>query len=140
MIKDLINRLTDEDGWFERGVFVRLHWSDCPEFCADNATTAPWGAEFMPCPRHHGFEGADGCHVCGGEGEIPVERESGYSCFNNPIALIKYFETRGGGEGERVVIFRGNEVGTGPDSEPLAIPTEIITWTTYEELRAALND
>ena len=80
--------------------FYRLHWQDAPPFNAENASTAPWG-------------------------EDVVERLRGYSAVKSPEELMAYFKSRGGLPDDtsgHAMIFRGFEVGIGPDGEPLVIP------------------
>ena len=125
-------------------VYYRVHWSDCPEFCADNAWSVLWGV-----PRS-----ADGsqfeCIMCAGDGidytypagDIhPCQRcdgtgwadaDTGYSCFGSPGELIDYFTGRVGVDpNETVVAFRGHLVGTGADGEPLVVPDQVIRTTTW---------
>lgn len=46
-------------------MFWRVHWEDCPQFSAANASSAPWGQEETFCPR------------CGGRGFITRSGEFG---------------------------------------------------------------
>lgn len=39
-----------------------------------------------------------------------------------------------------VVVFEGQQVGTGPDGEPLAVPTGDIRWITWRELVALTKE
>lgn len=84
-------------------IFWRMHWFDCPEFSADNASTAGWGAPSS-------------------------EREEGYSCCWSLDDLRRYFYNRmvPNDQDGVVIAFDGNLVGKGPDLEPLAIPTKIL--------------
>lgn len=92
----------------EDEIYFRVHWSDCPDFSDDNASSAPWGDD-------------------------ESERVRGYSCTQGAKALLKYFASRGEPSGEKVYIFRGKYVGAGPDNEPLVIPKEILQMMTWEE-------
>lgn len=93
-------------------MFYRVHWDGCPEFSAENAESALWGAD----------------------------REDalyGYSCCYSAEDLIAYFARHGEPLGDdTVVVFEGQRVGTGFDGEPLAVPTGAVRHTTWAEFVA----
>lgn len=122
--------------------FYRLHRSEVPEFSADNAWSAPWGETFLAegaqyecraCNGSGEFLG-DRCPDCDGNGVLDADR--GYSCFDSAAELLAYFGQHYPAEvGDPVVVFEGVYVGTGFDGELLAIPTKVVRWTTFGELR-----
>lgn len=77
----------------------------------------------------------DHCPDCE-EGRKPCER--GYSCEASPEALIGYFRdhsvTPGGGDS--VIIFEGEQTGTGLDWEPLAVPSRVLETLTWAQFTA----
>lgn len=79
------------------------------------------------------------CRDCGGEGSIQCER--GYSCCWSAEDLIAYFGYQlGAGSGSTVVIFEGEQSGTGIDGEPLAVPSRVVrtlTWAEFTSEHAA---
>lgn len=94
-------------------LYYRVHWSDCPEFSAENAISTPWG-----------------CH-----GDDEFEPSSGYSCCSEPGKLIEYFQNRGEPcETETVIVFTGNLASLGDDFEPLVIPENVVLTTTWGKL------
>jgi len=146
-------------------VFYRCHFSNRP-FSQENAYSLPWGSENGKCgvckgtgvieepyrSTCHSCGGAGGedchcdggtaryfrtvsCRYCKGTGEaIPLR---GYSCCRTPEGLSNYFFLRGGmHDSAPVVIFTGEEVGTGPDGEPLVVPAEFPRprWITWGEM------
>ena len=92
-------------------VFFRVHWGTAPEFSEANAYSRPWG-------------------------EMDAEPSRGYSSFSDPDRLLKYFP--GGADGEKVYIYKGNEVGTGPDLESLSVPKgkplAVISWEDFHKI------
>jgi len=101
-------------------IYYRVHWTGSPKFCARNASNCPWGAEQERDEN----------------GKFLPLRGAGYSCIAGPEGLVHYFESRGGALGERVVIFMGEWIGSGPDGEPLVIPDDSVRarWTTFDHL------
>jgi len=124
-------------------MFWRVHHSWAPEFCPENASSAPWGWALT----------AEDCPMCDENGQIwddeqndwvdcpyhgLAARAPGYSCCENPVDLVRYFEARGGCPNEMpIVVFSGNIVGWGPDHEPLVIPRirPRPRWLTYGQVR-----
>lgn len=123
--------------------FYRVHWSDAPEFNADNAWSALWGTtrsedgsqtECLTCDGTGELDD-ERCTNCGGEGWDDCVR--GYSCCWNPESLVAYFNRPGmQPNGENVIVFEGYQTGTGFDGEPCAVPTKIIETLTWEEFLA----
>jgi hypothetical protein len=123
--------------------YYRLHRADAPAFTADNAWSGLWGSTFSP----------DGsrteCGECDGAGVDdhgqPCEAGcdngwwdcyAGYSCCDTAEELLDYFTQHNpADDNDPVVIFEGEQVGTGFDAEPLVIPTTTIRWTTIGQLR-----
>lgn len=102
-----------QTGNTEMEVYYRVHWSDCPAFCAENAISTPWG-----------------CH-----GDDEFEPAVGYSCVNSPGSLIEYFSNRGEPEAtETVVVFTGDFRSLGDDFEYLVVPESVVLETTYGKL------
>lgn len=96
----------------DAGIFFRFHWNG-KAFCRNNAWSRPWG-------------------------EDPSDNDDrGYSCTRTASELVEYFDSRGGFDGGRVVVFAGYCVGNGPDGEPLAIPVRHATITEEELARIA---
>ena len=130
--------------------YYRVHWSDCPEFCAANAQSLPWGErDGVVCGRCDGAgyvtrrDGSEAeCSGCGGAGFVAPEPEPGYSCCQSAEDLVRYFRGRiEPDDDEPVVIFAGDIVGVGPDGEPLVIPAALPRprWTTYGAVRRAVE-
>ncbi|MFJ6215081.1 hypothetical protein ACIQGZ_17355 [Streptomyces sp. NPDC092296] len=108
------------------------------------------GKDWRPCPRcdedpdhtptceHCDGQGAiDECATCDGTGWEPCVH--GYSCTENPEDLLAYFAERHMTSmltGEPVVVFEGQQVDTGCDGEPTAIPTRVIETLTWSEFTA----
>lgn len=104
------------------------------------------------CPRCGGasYPNSDdaGCPRCDGDGTLYnaecadcdgtgwYDADPGYSCCHTAQDLVAYMTDHGTpADDDPVVIFEGEQVGTGFDGEPLVIPTKVIRWTTYGELR-----
>lgn len=126
--------------------FYRFHWTDCPEFSADNAWSALWGRErnetgdAVVCLRCDGtgedlLEAGAECPECDGTGW--EDCLPGYSCYLYPEDLIGYFRDPARGEpaddAGRVVVFEGRRVGTGFDGEDRAIPDRVVEEMTWSE-------
>jgi hypothetical protein len=122
--------------------FFRMHRSDAPEFTADNAYSAAWGETFTSVSQYEcrscdgtGEFLGDPCTDCDGEGVIDADR--GYSCCESADELLAYFGQHcPADDADPVVEFDGVRVGTGLDGEPLAVPAEVVRWTTIGQLRA----
>mgnify|MGYP001567701502 CR=1 FL=1 len=94
--------------------FYRVHWSDCPEFSADNAWSTLWGAD-------------------------RDDARTGYSCTWDAEDLREYFAEHGEPDDDEIVIlFEGRHVGQGFDGEPLAIPTRVVRTMTWAEFEKSL--
>jgi hypothetical protein len=123
--------------------FYRIHWSDTPEFNADNAWSGLWGAErsedgsqtkCRTCDGRGEDEGAP-CDDCDGEGWEDCVR--GYSCCWDAEGLLAYFNRPGmEPSGEQVIVFEGRQTGNGFDGEPCAVPSKVIETVTWEEFTA----
>jgi hypothetical protein len=122
--------------------FYRVHWSDAPEFNADNAWSALWGAE-------RSEDGSQSkCHACDGDGEYDgepcddcdgdgwVDCVRGYSCCWDAESLIDYFTDHGEPNGEQVIVFEGRHTANGFDGEPCAVPSKVIETLTWEKFVA----
>jgi hypothetical protein len=96
-------------------VYFRVHWSDCPEFCDDNAYSRGWSEDISE--------------------ETDIR---GYSCFDNPQRLLRYFENRGGFDGHSVYAFKGKWIGTGPDDEDLAVPVELLAILAEDQAKEVI--
>lgn len=149
-------------------IYYRCHLSSLP-FSPENAYSSPWGTgEDGTCGVCQGVGKVekpyqDTCWECGGAGEgcgcdhgimtyyreVPcpycqgtgkAKRLRGYSCFKSPEALSNYFFLRGGmSDNATVVIFTGEQVGVGPDGEPLVVPKtfprpRFITWGQMQDI------
>lgn len=128
-------------------MFWRVHWLDCPQFSAENATSAPWGTAAS----------ADECSWCDENGEIYDEatdeyvacpyhgaqaRTDGYSCCESPEQLVSYFGHRAGCPDDMpVVVFAGRIVDHGPDLESLVIPRlkPRPRWLRYGDIERAIT-
>ncbi|WP_289008987.1 hypothetical protein [uncultured Thermomonospora sp.] len=98
---------------------------DCP------TCTGDWEKRW-DCPTCQGEGIVDGCEDCDGEGWKPCVR--GFSCEYTPEALIRYFAEYDEPPGDgRVVVFEGEETGTGFDGEPCAVPERVIEELTWGE-------
>lgn len=42
-------------------------------------------------------------------------------------------------DSDAIVEFEGEQVGNGGDGEPLVIPTRVIRWTTYGQVKAEIT-
>lgn len=132
----------------ETETFYRVHWTGSPTFGADNAWSALWGSarsedgsrtECCECDGT-GASYGEPCATCDGEGW--EDCQYGYSCCWSPADLIAYFGSPSRGEplaSDAVVVFEGQQVGTGCDGEPLAVPTGTVRWTTYGDLAASVQ-
>src|SRR5438309_765429 len=74
-------------------------------------------------------------------GEDSSEPQRGYSCFDSPWKLLYYVRDHFKPQEKVVKIFKGERVGTGPDSEPLVVPdvssTRTLSWNDFlDELEA----
>lgn len=148
--------------------FYRWHQADAPTFSAANAWSGLWGSEFSEdgsrtkcpscdgtgedwrdCPRCHADGSAcdrcDGagvineCEDCGGEGWRDCVR--GYSCCWSAADLAAYITGHAGEPKDEwgvVIIFDGEQTGTGFDDEPTAVPNQIIKEMTWNEFKASL--
>lgn len=126
--------------------FYRLHSNPAaPCFCAEHAYSGLWGGEWSEDGSQARCRECDGgallgtiiddCGSCDGTGW--EDAQYGYSCCTSANDLIAYMDEHGNpADTDPVVIFEGEQVGTGFDGEPLAIPTGHIRWTTYGALRA----
>jgi hypothetical protein len=123
--------------------FYRLHANpDAPEFSANNAWSGLWGTRWSAdgaqneCTACSDLDGSRAeCRECGGTGW--QDAQYGYSCCWTADDLIAYMNSHGvAAEDDAVVIFEGQQVGTGFDGEPLAVPTGRVEWTTWGELIA----
>lgn len=121
-------------------IWYRVHWSDCPEFSADNAWSGLWG----PARSDDGSQSE--CTGCGGSGELFIgepcpecdgtgwmDCEPGYSCVDDPADLINYFAGRGEPTGETVIVFTGRQASTCIDGYPTVIPDEIVETLTWDQ-------
>jgi hypothetical protein len=82
-----------------------------------------------------GFTVEKRCPDCE-EGRRRCER--GYSCETSPGALIAYFRNHGVDPHpeETVVVFEGEQAGTGLDGEPTAVPARVTETMTWEQFTA----
>lgn len=102
----------------ERGerVFWRVHWSATPPFAPENAYSAPWDTNWHPTEKLVMEYGRYGDWVA---------PDRGYSVAPSAKSLVDYIEFNAGGEVAEVhdiLVFTGEQVGTGLDGEPLVIP------------------
>lgn len=66
-------------------VFYRMHWRDCPEFCAENAWSALWGA----------IRSGDGSQTrCGCEGVDQFDTRVCAECAGSGCTVTDYGEAR----------------------------------------------
>lgn len=124
-------------------LWYRVHWSDCPEFSADNAWSCLWGPE----------RSDDGsqceCTGCGGDGDLFGEEcpgcegtgwmdcEPGYSAAADPADLIEYFAIRHiEPTGETVIVFTGRQASTCVDGYPTVVPDQVVETMTWEQFTA----
>lgn len=123
-------------------MFYRVHWVRSPEFSADNAWSALWGAERVAgdpsrticreCDGRKVDSFGEPCSTCGGEGS--EEAVLGYSCCRTATELRDYFGQHGAPRpDDEVIIFEGYLAGIGLDGEPLAVPTRVVHRTTWAE-------
>ena len=109
-------------------VYWRMHWVTSPEFSAENAYSAPWGADgcYACDGTGEAFDKDGECDMCDGTGDLQLDR--GYSCCYDLDALRHYFSSRSipADEDGEVIMFQGTEVGKGPDLEPLVVPTIVL--------------
>ena len=90
-------------------VFWRVHWSNLPAFTPANAWSRPWGEDGDPV--------------------------RGYSAMESAEELVRYFNARSGvADDAPIVVFTGVVIGTGPDNEPLVIPSQVLAWVTGADL------
>jgi hypothetical protein len=122
--------------------FYRLHRADTPEFSTGNAWSGPWGETFSADGSRYECRTCDGtgevfgeqCTDCDGEGWIDCD--PGYSCCHTADDLLDYFGQHcPAAADDPIVVFEGQQIGTGFDGEPLAIPTGSIHWITIAQLR-----
>lgn len=149
--------------------FYRWHRTDAPAFSADNAWSGLWGSEFSEdgsrtkcptcdgtgdgwrdCPACHGNPDdcercanagtIDECEGCEGEGWQDCVR--GYSCCWTAQNLADYMTAHAGDLADdwgKVIVFEGEQVDTGFDGEPTAVPETIVkemTWTEFKKTLA----
>lgn len=124
-------------------MFYRLHSASAPEFSADNAFSAPWGETFSDDGSTYECRTCDGtgedyfgdrCTDCDGTGHIDCD--PGYSCCHTAAELLAYFGQHcPADDRDLVVVFEGTQIGNGVDGEPLVIPTHVVRWTTFGEIR-----
>ncbi len=121
--------------------FYRLHANpDAPAFTADNAWSGLWGGQWSAdgarneCTACSDLDDSrPECAACDGTGW--QDAQYGYSCCWTASDLITYMDKHGVvDDSDAVVIFEGEQVGSGFDGEPLAVPTGRIEWTTWGEL------
>lgn len=123
--------------------YYRLHRAELAEFGPNNAWSGPWGETYAEDGTQYECRTCDGAGQWLGEpcpeqcedGWIPADR--GYSCCHTAADLLAYVDQHIGTDAdtEPVVIFDGEYAGSGLDGEPLAIPTQVIRWTTIAQLR-----
>lgn len=102
-------------------IFARFHFDNEKfPFSADNASSAPWGESDGP-------------------------RTRGYSSFTGDTAgeaierVHKYFENRGGMPDGTIHVYEGDELGRGPDNEPLSVPRRVISSFPSSQTEAVLS-
>ncbi len=130
-------------------IYWRVHWSHSKPFSVENAKSVSWAVtdtidedvECWSCDGE-GYVEDEECIDCNGTGIRLKEGQEGYSCFDNPQQLIRYFN-RGLPEpdsNQPVVAFTGTEVGYGEDGEPLVVPDgDIEEWTDWGSFKHSYN-
>lgn len=146
--------------------FYRWHSADAPLFTAANAWSGLWGSDFSAdgsrtrcpgcdgtgegwseCPACHGNLGGcercedagviNECEDCGGDGWRACVR--GYSCCHTAADLVAYMRDHAGEPRDdwgRVIVFQGEQTGTGIDDEPCVVPENVIaemSWTEFKK-------
>lgn len=150
--------------------FYRWHRADAPAFTPTNAWSGLWGSEFsadgtrtkcptcdgtgegwQECPRCHGELG--GCARCGDEGGIDECEDCdgegwracvrGYSCCWSAQELHDYMTAHAGvprDDWGKVVVFDGEQTGTGHDDEPCVVPSRVIAEMAWGEFTQSLEE
>jgi hypothetical protein len=122
--------------------FYRWHQNEAPAFTADNAWSGLWGSTFSADGSQTQCRTCDGtgkyadmpCEECDGEGW--EDCLPGYSCCHSAEDLLTYMRVHAGkpeGDEGRVIVFEGEQVDTGFDGEPTAVPNKILKEMTWSE-------
>jgi len=118
-------------------VFYRVHSTEYP-FDAEHAWSSSPGLARSEDGSQYECEctitgtGWEGCEECDGTGWASSSR--GYSCCWDAEDLLRYFEDHlAVSDSDRVILFTGEHVGTGPDGEPLVIPMQVISTMTWDQ-------
>lgn len=155
--------------------YYRLHRNDSPCFCAEHAYSYQFGAEFgadgsqyrcdwcqgtgiadedCPCRGHDpgctrcdpvdpGIIRDAECHRCEGGGWADADR--GYSCCEDPAALVAYIrhhvgEQLAAADGFCVIVFSGELEGFGTDEdERLVVPRQVHETLTWQQFAARID-
>lgn len=126
-------------------LYYRFHWVGSPTFSPENARSIGWSAWQNGVPCYHTQAEWDNnsawdCSRCEGECWRAVEEADfarGYSCTSSAEELFSYFASRiiPDNEDGKLVVFSGEEVGSGDDGEPLVVPDmKVVKWHLWSEV------